>query len=755
MNQLWEGITSSDNRVRAGSIAGLRHFLSPEKAEFHDRVASALALAGRLDNDEVVLKTLKPVIESAMKEIPEAMKAVSWQGLKLRGINFAGRDLSGFDFRDSVLEEADFSGATLTAARFDATRLNASKFENAKLMDACLEYADLADASLKGADLSDANLRHVKIQNCDLAGAVLTKTRFSEFMMDWRLARNWRTADLDPVIQERLLAKYGPPRTGPRILMMMWEFFPIVSGGSWTAAYHLLNNWLKIGVDVAVMVPWPSKELSADIFGNEIELIPLDINAPGKGEEAYSPYSWLQKPTSASLYDASISGQPGLLEMIREFTRRAQQVIAERDLSFDVIHAHDWVSFAAAAGIARDRQKPWVAHFHSTAADRQRGRRNTAITRIERMACSKADRIVVPSGWSKQRLIDLYQAPADRVVVVPNCLSDRGVPETRAGEFRTGRVVFLGRMTWQKGPDLFAAIARKLHDLRPRTECVMIGKGDMKSAVERTSTIERVDMPPPEKIAAMTFDKDHPIQARVEFEEIQAVLYHQETDSISTLGKAYSKRKTRLVGRQIAERGFTAYPVRFQSPYTHRIAVTDRSGDFHGDYLVVANGLKRIQTSEERFIEFQDFQEWKHRAEALVDATVLVVPSRFEPFGMVVLEAMQQEVPVAVARTAGVCEVLKSGLRIDPEDAEKSAQQILAILNDEAAWRAEASSGYEEVAGYPARGYELDLLSVFEELAHQSVQRPARTDPVGGDGDGQPPSEGGELPPTPASAEQA
>ena len=89
------------------------------------------------------------------------------------------------------------------------------------------------------------------------------------------------------------------------------------------------------------MVPWPSKELSADIFGNEIELIPLDINAPGKGEEAYSPYSWLQKPTSASLYDASISGQPGLLEMIREFTRRAQQVIAERDLSFDVIHAHD------------------------------------------------------------------------------------------------------------------------------------------------------------------------------------------------------------------------------------------------------------------------------------------------------------------------------------------------------------------------------------------------------------------------------
>ena len=212
------------------------------------------------------------------------------------------------------------------------------------------------------------------------------------------------------------------------------------------------------------------------------------------------------------------------------------------------------------------------------------------------MACSKADRIVVPSGWSKQRLIDLYQAPADRVVVVPNCLSDRGVPETRAGEFRTGRVVFLGCMTWQKGPDLFAAIARKLHDLRPRTECVMIGKGDMKSAVERTSTIERVDMPPPEKIAAMTFDKDHPIQARVEFEEIQAVLYHQETDSISTLGKAYSKRKTRLVGRQIAEPRVHGVPRPLPKPL---YASDRRHGPFRRFPWGLPGGCERIEANSD------------------------------------------------------------------------------------------------------------------------------------------------------------
>ena len=113
MNQLWEGITSSDNRVRAGSIAGLRHFLSPEKAEFHDRVASALALAGRLDNDEVVLKTLKPVIESAMKEIPEAMKAVSWQGLKLRG----HRTSPGATSRVSISETACWRRPTSAGRR--------------------------------------------------------------------------------------------------------------------------------------------------------------------------------------------------------------------------------------------------------------------------------------------------------------------------------------------------------------------------------------------------------------------------------------------------------------------------------------------------------------------------------------------------------------------------------------------------------------------------------------------------------------
>jgi hypothetical protein len=43
LNKLWDGLTSDDENIRAGSIAGLRHFLSPDKKEFHERVASALS----------------------------------------------------------------------------------------------------------------------------------------------------------------------------------------------------------------------------------------------------------------------------------------------------------------------------------------------------------------------------------------------------------------------------------------------------------------------------------------------------------------------------------------------------------------------------------------------------------------------------------------------------------------------------------------------------------------------------------------
>ena len=90
--------------------------------DYHSRVAAALALAGRLDNDSTARRTLMPIVEEALRAIPEEMRRVSWQGLKMPRANLGGQDLSGFDLRDADLGGADLAGRVKAAGALPSTR---------------------------------------------------------------------------------------------------------------------------------------------------------------------------------------------------------------------------------------------------------------------------------------------------------------------------------------------------------------------------------------------------------------------------------------------------------------------------------------------------------------------------------------------------------------------------------------------------------------------------------------------------------
>lgn len=249
LRTIWEGVVSDNSIKRTGSIAALQHYMTRELKEYHGQICSLLALAARLkagsraDDDVVLLRTLTPVVEFAFRSVDHSiLRSISWQGARLYKPNFSKLDLCGFDFRDALLVEADFRGAILRGARIHAATLNGAVFDDANLEQAILEHADLAGASFRRAILCRADLRDVKIQDADIKGADLRGCLFSHRVLDWRLMSNWRSARLEPELFERLIAKYGPDASGPRVMHLSWEIAPFVSGGAWTAIYHLARN---------------------------------------------------------------------------------------------------------------------------------------------------------------------------------------------------------------------------------------------------------------------------------------------------------------------------------------------------------------------------------------------------------------------------------------------------------------------------------------------------------------------------------
>ena len=728
LNKLWDGLTSDNQNARAGSIAGLQHFLSPDKKEFYERVGSALALVGRLDdNTLVVQRTLTPVVEYAMKQIPDVMRNVSWQGVKLYRPDFSGFDLSGFDLRDCDLKSANFSHANLSKAKCNAAQFSGAIFDNAVLCDADLEFADFGNASLKNADLRRANLYDVKIMNMNLEGAKLQGAKFLTSTMDWRLSRNWRLAEFDTELKEPLLKRYGPNVSKPRILMLLWEFFPVVSGGAWTAAYHLIKNLRMKGADLIVMVPWTPSAVSYYEFGCEVELIPVGIEQPSeerkKEEEVSSPYGWMTSaPENSFLYDPTIEDRTSTFDMVNQFTQRICKVVEQKQLKFDVIHAHDWITFKTAESLAQMCEKPWIAHFHSIENDRREERRaSSSIRKIEQRACQEAAHIITPSKITKQRIVDIYNIPENKVSCAPNCLSDDDSNKIKSGEFSSSKVVFIGRLTWQKGPDTFVDIAREVIQLRPNAEFVIFGKGDMENELKKSEDSREVYIPAPEVIKGTQGDKLKILHQFIEFEEMVPINYVTETDSMELLRDSLSDKQCIRIGNLALERGFTAHAGEFEfdnSYYSHRIVINDLADDLHTNYLVKAKGLKKIEvtTTTRRLVSCEGFKDWHRRKRMFENATLVIVPSRFEPFGMVILEAMQEGVPVMYSNNAGVTDVIKSGIPINQGNVKEVAQQVVNILNDKIAWQRVVEAQTSEIVNYRQREYESIILSVWKGL---------------------------------------
>ncbi|PIE22644.1 MAG: 4-alpha-glucanotransferase [Planctomycetota bacterium] len=166
--------------------------------------------------------------------------------------------------------------------------------------------------------------------------------------------------------------------------------------------------------------------------------------------------------------------------------------IARRE-EFDVIHAHDWMTYAAGAVAREVSGKPLLCHLHASEYDRTGDSPNPRVRELEQLGFLAADRIVCVSRFTASKLRKHYEVDPSKIRVVHNAVRQReeALPEKPKERDQDAPIVlFLGRITFQKGPDYFLEAARRVIDIEPKVKFVMAGSGDMwPEMVERAARI--------------------------------------------------------------------------------------------------------------------------------------------------------------------------------------------------------------------------------------------------------------------------
>jgi glycogen(starch) synthase len=358
-----------------------------------------------------------------------------------------------------------------------------------------------------------------------------------------------------------------------RVLILSWEYPPVIEGGLARHVRKLSEALVCQGVRVDVLTRGTGEELArgarSRVGGVQVHRVP---------EPAW--------PRDLDRFVAWV-------EQMNEDMLAAGEALAQ-ERSYEIVHGHDWLVAGAAAKLADRLDVPYVTTIHATEHGRHQGwvadPPQSLIHGVERAMARRADRVIVCSHYMRGHVADVFDIDEQRVSVIPNGVDpsdlrpirDLATLRSRFAEPEQQLVLLVGRLVYEKGFQLAL-------DAMPEL-------------------IERV--------------------GGVRFLVAGSGTHEQEL-----------KKQARRLG-------------------------LSRHGTFLGwigdDVL---HSLYRI-------------------------ADLCVIPSLYEPFGLVALEAMASGCPCIVADTGGLREVVprgeRVGLRFNGGDAEHLGVMMERLLVDEA-----------------------------------------------------------------------
>ena len=327
-----------------------------------------------------------------------------------------------------------------------------------------------------------------------------------------------------------------------RVLMFGWEFPPHISGGLGTACFGMTQALARKGAEIIFVLPRIDNDVEQEGFlrlrpasgtpitedlarrmeetqheheaawAKGVRCMPVDSplmpyltpyeyiralgrSAPCAAESVAGPLAGaaaFPTPLAPAASEArgprrktftySLHGGygPDLMREVLRYGRLAAALAAREN--FNVIHAHDWMTYPAGMLAKSLTGKPLVVHIHATEFDRSGDNINKQVAEVERAGMMAADAVVAVSRLTRKTVIERYGIPPEKVLVVHNAVARHEArrrypvpPRIRHEK----RVLFLGRVTFQKGPEYFMEAARLVLQKIPETRFFMAGSGDM------------------------------------------------------------------------------------------------------------------------------------------------------------------------------------------------------------------------------------------------------------------------------------
>ncbi len=262
-----------------------------------------------------------------------------------------------------------------------------------------------------------------------------------------------------------------------KILMLGWELPPHNSGGLGVACYQMCKALSNRGVNIEFVLPYTA-EHNID-FMDITPAHPQGVIEVIKAGTAYDSYKYIHNDGSEEWVD--IYGQQLVYE------QSVARLVETRE--FDVIHAHDWLTFRAALRAKELTGRPMIAHVHALEPDRAGGKNGNPLVRdIEYTAMQLADRVIAVSEHTKKTINREYGIPVDKIEVVHNSIDTQDV-EPLSGDnvyrylttmqkegYRV--VTNVGRLTIQKGLPNLLRSAKSVIEKEPKTLFLIVGSGE-------------------------------------------------------------------------------------------------------------------------------------------------------------------------------------------------------------------------------------------------------------------------------------
>ena len=287
-----------------------------------------------------------------------------------------------------------------------------------------------------------------------------------------------------------------------KALMFGWEFPPHILGGLGTASYGLTRGMSEQpDMEITFVIPRPHGDEDQSflkIIGacnvpvvwkeNNWDYVNQRIGKMMDPDE----YFWLRNgikydfrriyTNDLGCIDFSGKYPDNLLEEIANYEAVAS--VLAHQVEFDVIHSHDWLTYAAGRFAKEISGKPLVIHVHATDFDRSRGKVNPTVYKIEKDGMDAADHIMTVSDMTRRTVIEKYHQHPNKVTTVHNAVEPLPDVESFVKKPRKDKIVtFLGRITMQKGPEYFVEAAASVLSRTKNVRFVMAGSGDMMNAM--------------------------------------------------------------------------------------------------------------------------------------------------------------------------------------------------------------------------------------------------------------------------------